>query len=161
MLVPSFSEICQKSVWKLSEICQLQKTVRNVPEMCQICVRNLSDSELCQKSVRSDLENCLESVWCQKCVWKVSYSLIKNCLNSVISDPTDRILTLIFSDPKTFSGNICRKNVSENSQILTSGTFLIHFEETFAIKNVSENYQILTSDTFLIHFWGNICPKNV
>ena len=135
----------------MSEICQLQKTVRKLSEMCQICVRNLSDSKLCQKCVKTDLENYKKSVWCQKCVWKLSYFATKNCLKSVISEPTDRFLTHIFSDPETFSWNICHKNVSENCQISTSDIFLTHFKETFAINNVSENCQLLTSDTFLIH----------
>ena len=113
--------MCQKSIWKLSEICQLQNSVRNVLEMCQICVRNLSDSEIYQKSVRPDLEKYQKSVWSQKSARKLSYLVLENCHNSVKSGLTDRFLTLFFPVMKhfqeTFGTKMCLKTI--RSHLLT------------------------------------------
>ena len=74
LLVPPISHICQKIVWKQSEMCQLQKYVRKLSEMCRICVRKLSDSKICQKSVRLELEMSQKCGRIKNCVRKLSVS---------------------------------------------------------------------------------------
>ena len=73
----------QKSVWNLSDNCQLQKPVRKLSEMCQISVGNLSVKKLCQKYVRSNLEMSLKCIRCHKCVRKLSVVNLENCQNCV------------------------------------------------------------------------------
>ena len=74
----------QKSVWNLSDNCQLQKPVRKLSEMCQISVGNLSVTKLCQKYVRSNLEMSLKCIRYHKCVRKVSeICQLQNCVRNM------------------------------------------------------------------------------
>ena len=82
-----------KSVWNLSENCQLQKTVRKLSEMCQISVWNLSVTKLCQKYVRSNLEMSLKCIRYHKCVRKLAVSDMEICRKTVIDISTDRFQT--------------------------------------------------------------------
>ena len=93
LLVPRISEMCQISVWNLSENCQLQKTVRKVSEMCLISVWNLSVKKFCQKYVRSNLEMSLKCIRYHKCVRKLSVSGMEICQKTVINISTDRFQT--------------------------------------------------------------------
>ena len=75
--------MCQKTVWNLSENCQLQKTIGKLSEICQIYVINLSIANMCQKSVRQDADMCYKCVWIYKYVRKLSIRNLKNCQNTV------------------------------------------------------------------------------
>ena len=78
----NLSDICQKSVRKLS-----------VTKMCQNSVRKLSDANICQNSIRIYLETHQKCVVFYTCVRKLSVLNLENCLKSVRIITFDTFLT--------------------------------------------------------------------
>ena len=114
MQVPQSPKNCQKSVGNLSEICQLQLSVRILSEICQISVKNLTFAIIYGNYVRNDLEFCHETVRTLNSVRKLSIIESGKCQKTVGNFNTNSFLTDFCSCHETLAGNIGIINLSQN-----------------------------------------------
>ena len=126
-VVPRFSKMCQKTVRKLSEICQFQKCVKKLSEMCQISVRNMSLSKMCQKSVTDKSKICQINIRIYKYVINMLVWYTEICQKSVKLTFSDTFLTHFRWLIGNILWNIGIRKLSEISQKSNFDRFMTHF----------------------------------
>ena len=128
------SDICQKSVRKLSVAKISQNSVRNVSEFCQKTVRCKFVSEISQKTFRNLREMYQFLKMCQKTVCLSLRKKSEMCQKSVW---------------KQLDANLCQKLVKKDleiSQICISSWICVRKQSFGSCGYQSEN-------NFLTHYW--------